>query len=297
MFTTRGQLRPMSTSLTMTSMDILFADFDETITERDTLSELASVVYDDVCPDFKPRWSYFVDAYLKDHAAMLAKVGGPSTAKTLSEELAFLSSKSAREVEAASITRVANSGLFAGVTIGNLSARAAQIRLRPGFRDCALAAAAASIPLIIVSVNWSVAFVTAVLEANGIRPAAVHANEIAIPPSSGQKADILTGTDKSAVVKSEMVARNASRACYIGDSVGDLDPLTSCRPSVEGVLIIQKPSVIEACKRIGVQLVPLAERSHNQINEFTKDFLNRRNEDALIYVSEHWNQIKSMLIQ
>jgi 2-hydroxy-3-keto-5-methylthiopentenyl-1-phosphate phosphatase len=137
--------------------------------------------------------------------------------------------------------------LPAGVRADQLAAAAASIQLRPGCADTLSAAAAAGIPVSLLSVNWSRTLINAAMgfpqqqqqEQQQQQQAQVYANELEFGPegvSTGQlQTQVQCGRDKLAVLR-EMLGKHRQTAAatggfvvYVGDSCSDILPLIEVR--------------------------------------------------------------------
>ncbi|KAF2242690.1 hypothetical protein BU26DRAFT_130521 [Trematosphaeria pertusa] len=231
-------------------------DWDGTITKRDTLDALVNIATE--CKPNEPiseNWKRVTQAYLSDYEATLKnRTPRDKLPSTISEEKTLL--KILEEVEQRSLDRVAESGIFKGVTAKQLEDGAAtaiesgRVEMRQGCveflqhvhsriehpNDDADA-------ISIVSVNWSQRFIAGCLKASHIdceqTPLrSIFANELegvsGNEPSSGRicagrDLRILSSHDKLVCLKT--LRRNSSRkgkplpVVYVGDSWTDFECL------------------------------------------------------------------------
>jgi hypothetical protein len=136
----------------------IFVDWDETITNHDTLSLIAPP--DSDSPDAPPPFSFFVEYYatlLRRHEQRF----GPRD--TLERQFDYLDSLSA--IENASVANVEQRGLFKGVTDDDLIERAKQVEFRNGWEDFVKRVREKENVrlLAVISVNWSRVFMQAAL--------------------------------------------------------------------------------------------------------------------------------------
>lgn len=136
----------------------IFADWDETITSRDTLSLVAPP--DSSEPNAPPPFSYFVQ-YYTELMSESERSFGPRD--TLERQLAYL--ESLGPVERTSVREVEEKGLFKGVAEEDLKKRAQQVEFRKGWKEFTEQAITRDdIRLMgILSVNWSTVFISSAL--------------------------------------------------------------------------------------------------------------------------------------
>ncbi|KAJ2660325.1 hypothetical protein IWW48_003034 [Coemansia sp. RSA 1200] len=221
---------------------VLALDFDKTLTEHDTIADVAAVAKR-IRPEHRD-FEWFVDEYIKDHdcferewAARIdgRRGGGDSTIDRalLDEYLEAL-----RPVENASLHRVVDHRILAGVTADDLFAAGTAVRFRPGAADTInhfIRTPDSSI--CVVSVNWSKSFIRGALSANGVDHSLVdiYCNDMAFDARTGLSTGHLPSTmvvasDKAGAIAS--VKRAAAEKhgrppilAYAGDSLTDLPAL------------------------------------------------------------------------
>ncbi|KAK9476601.1 HAD-like domain-containing protein [Lipomyces japonicus] len=235
---------------------VLFVDWDETITEVDTMHLVAAAAYA-TKPDFKPEWNYFGNEYLKDYNNYVQKFGKRNN---LVDELRFLDGLT--EVELTSVRRVERSGLFKGITKNALLKQASNVKIRPGWWDVVKNCKKLGILIVIVSVNWSQLLIQEVFNQHGFGDVPVYANEVHFDSDglasgllSKHEYELRTGADKSRLIDHVLTKLGVkNEVVYAGDSTSDLRPLLQARL---GLIVGQKTSLREACARGGVNVVDI----------------------------------------
>lgn len=150
----------------------LVFDFDGTITQEDTIGELAQAAIGHqrtkTGRDLSASWDQVVKAYMDDRAAF--KSGYPikeEDRRTFEEEIDFMNAMKA--VELASLDRVFQSGLFKEMgpntlfQLGSEARRSGKIKIREGFEEIYNWAEDRDLGIAIVSVNWSADFIRGAL--------------------------------------------------------------------------------------------------------------------------------------
>ena len=225
-------------------MDWYF-DWDGTITQKDTLSLLASIGYQQNANHNLPPWSFFSEAYTSGLKRLQGEYQRSNDTQTLENYIVWQTSL--LDVERASVERVEEAGVFNNVTATEVdsSARVAveskTIRFRNGLASLLEYIARSTESLTIISVHWSARFIRACLEtasefhdANRTLSIKVLANEIDVTAGSGKLAGpaeqtnhgIRTASDKATVLEQEIDRSGRHRpSVYVGDSVGDLQCL------------------------------------------------------------------------
>ncbi|MCJ1431681.1 hypothetical protein MMC27_001036 [Xylographa pallens] len=250
-----------------------------------------------------PPFSHFSTTYFSALTAHTAAYHPPAAQRTTPAlELAFLASQ--RGVEDASVRRVEAAGLFQGVRRGDvLSAaermvRAGEVRVRKGWVEMVRGVGVGEgdrsgeeegevegnkrgAEVYILSVNWSRAWIAAVLDADlrlylspspatTVRDLGVHvvANELRgldAPAGSCGRLDrwfgaagggLWTSADKGRVVREVLGGRRGGWSVYVGDSVGDLEGLLECDVGVcvrDGEMGRGQRELRDGLERVGVR--------------------------------------------
>ncbi|AEY96950.1 FAEL040Wp [Eremothecium gossypii FDAG1] len=198
---------------------VLVADFDETITVRDTLALLATLGRRGAPP---------FDAFARAYAAAPAPVRGPAPS-LLQRELQFQRAVAAREQ--ASLRALEACGYFRGVPVARVHQLPGRALARPGFyAACALFAATH-----VLSLGWSREYIARV---SRVPPAQIRCNalERAGARYTGRfTRGVVTGYDKYVILGHLVAAVGGADVWYVGDSESDLPCVL--RPDVTGVLI------------------------------------------------------------
>lgn len=241
---------------------VVISDWDETITAKDTLGLVGQTAYH-VKPGFEPSWQYFVDQYMNDYSEFVGS-RSKQPRKTIEEEKQYLSDL--KEVELRSVARVETSNLFQGVPLYAVRAQAKSVDIRPGFWETLGDLRAQGIVFIVVSVNWSQAFIEQVFIDHGYKRGdiKIYANEIETDDRGvatgllGGGYCLRTANDKLKVVKT--IKRKYIDACdgggtsdgtgiaYLGDSSTDLLAILEADVGV----VVAKEKLLEDFERLGV---------------------------------------------
>lgn len=263
----------------ISTMRLVF-DFDGTITQTDTIGELAQAAIglqlQRTGRDLQPAWDHAVQAYLQDYASYRTNFKPPEPERgSIEAETKFLAGL--KHAEEASLSRVSNSGLFAGLQredlfqMGVEAVSSGRVVITEGFEELLNAASRKELNVNVLSVNWSKSFIEGVLHQHSLH---VIANEVAgngeIQGPPGLDSRMTTASDKLRALR--QIITSDEQVLYFGDSTTDLECLLlSC-----GVVIakdITSP-LLNTLSRIGIQ-VPHIENSqkHKNIEVFwARDF-------------------------
>ena len=245
--------------LSIDNIEVLVTDWDETVTEQDTMAVLAEAAYLHK-EDFEPTWDYFGDHYFKDYRKYSDNFERPRT--SLDAETHFL--KGLKEVELSSVRRVEGSKLFANVPEEAIRAQAGKVPIRSGFWDVLSIVKERGIPVVVISVNWSSALIQEVLKRRGFGDVvAVTANDIEMDPT-GKGTGRLCGRlhsahDKLEVLRKVRAEYPGQKLYYFGDSGTDLLGLLEADVGV----IVHKKQLVDRLGELGIQVRHYKERSDN----------------------------------
>ena len=222
-----GVLLSLVTCMALDHKLKLIVDFDETITEHDTMAVLGSV-----CAD----WNVYVDAYMDD----LQRYDVSHPRNTLSEEYQYL--ENLKEVELRSVQRIEDAGVFKGITMGTIKSLAEQVQIRDGFTDFAK-----DREIEILSVNWSSQLIQACVDVKVTANSLIFENGVCtghVTKSNG----ISTAIDKLDILK------GYKNVVYIGDSMTDLPCLLHADI---GIIIGTNKSLKERCEKYEIEVRPI----------------------------------------
>ncbi|KHN95300.1 HAD-like domain protein [Metarhizium album ARSEF 1941] len=250
----------------------LVLDFDGTVTQKDTIGELARAAIDlqrhRTGRHLQAAWDDAVQAYLRDCESYRASFDPPEASrKDAAAEARFLAGL--KDAEEASLSRVSQTGIFAGLQRDDffqmgvdavLSGRVAETE---GFQELMRSAERKGLKVDVVSVNWSRAFIQGVLHPRRLDVAANDVSEngdIKGPQTSGGTR-ITTSRDKLDALR--RVTQADGPVWYFGDSVTDLQCLLYSR----GVVIAEDATspLLRTLSRIGID-VPHVANPRNREN-------------------------------
>lgn len=235
---------------------LVVTDWDETITQHDTISLVAEAAYI-AKPTFSPKFDYFSQVYLDAYAKYSKAFGGPR--EDLQAEIKFQSGL--QQVELSSISEMERLLLFRDVPEKLFHQQAEKVALRPGFLEFLRSALDKDIPVVVLSINWSRVFIEAALAFHGVDTSKLRilVNDLAMDPSLGRATgrfapspSIRTGPDKLAAVQ-DLVRQCGPNVVYVGDSSTDLLSLLEVPLGV----VMERGSVVSTLDRLKLPYVPL----------------------------------------
>lgn len=222
----------------------LVLDFDGTITQKDTILVLASTAIarqqqrqqEHDSTDLAARWDQVVAAYLDDLKAYKDGYAVPeSQRRTLAHEVAY--QRGMADAEAASLARVRDSGVFAGLDaptlrdMGREAVASGQVALRPGLARLVGEAGRAGWDVTVLSVNWSASFIRGVLSTAGGSSSSSSSSARGEARESGSGSSI-RGLDDLDVVANEVVSSGGG---IVNDRDRDAKPLTTSSDKLEAL--------------------------------------------------------------
>lgn len=217
-------------------MRVLVADWDETITVKDTTQLVVDAAYSAKTglPDFSHFTRIYGDARHKYDLHYMAANGKHDA---FNEEIAY--QKGMRLVEMSSISAIVECELFRGLTPDHFKRQASNVQLRTGFVDFANRVYHEGIPMYVLSINWSKTLIEETLSLHGVKGFTVLSNDLEFSNgiSTGRfdpAFDIRTGYDKMVELGKIQSLHPESELVYVGDSVGDVLAL---RTSYTGIII------------------------------------------------------------
>ncbi|OAP62776.1 hypothetical protein AYL99_02003 [Fonsecaea erecta] len=269
-------------------------DWDGTLTRRDTLHVLAAIGYSTRNNNRHRRsltpWDQIVQAYMSDYKQHRDsyRPARPER-RTVAQESAWLASL--KDVELRSLQRVQDAGIFSDVTKQDIwtaaedAVRDNEVELREGWKDLLSLASHATnetaevarppVPVSILSVNWSAAFIRACLSAaladdnsplkGTVDSISILANRLACeverPGDDGLDfVSIRTSADKLDALARLRRDGGTGDILYVGDSSTDFDCIVAADV---GVCMRDEPmgsgqsELKETLERVGVAVLRL----------------------------------------
>ncbi|GKU00611.1 hypothetical protein FLAG1_02932 [Fusarium langsethiae] len=247
-------------------MHLVF-DFDGTITQQDSIGELARSAIElqrsRKGHDLQASWDQVVQAYVADYRHYQENHPSPEDTRTcVDQEFEFLSGM--KDVEEASLQRIAESHIFEGLDAETLSqagadaVKAGRIKIRDGFTDVMRLVADRDWSVSVISVNWSRSFLRGALLPHTLD---IIANEPAMDGTITGP-EFFNGRMTNAREKKEalkhLIKEKDGKVIYFGDSTTDMECLLS-----GGVVISddEESSLLKALKRIKVNVPHVSEKS------------------------------------
>jgi hypothetical protein len=197
-----------------------------------------------------------VQAYLKDYESYKTNFK-PSEAdrRDAQSEKKFLAGL--KDAEEASLSRVSESGIFAGLQRDDLfqmgleAVNSKRVNMTSGFKDFLLAARQKDFNVDVISVNWSRTFIEGALHPHQLQ---VTANDVSDeghirgPQSLGSR--VTTSPDKLKVLR--QITQIDQQVVYFGDSITDLE----CLLYDHGVVMARDgtSSLLKTLSRIGIDV-------------------------------------------
>ncbi|KAF4463184.1 UPF0655 [Fusarium albosuccineum] len=264
-------------SLSATKMHLIF-DFDGTITQEDTIGELARSAIElqrnKHGSNLQPVWDQVVQDYVDDYRHYKTNHPIQEDSRTcINDEIKFLSGM--KDVEEASLARVAESRIFAGLgpeillQAGTDAVKDGRIKIRDGFSEIMSLATKSGWSMSVVSVNWSRAFIRGALRPHTLE---VIANEPAddgtITGPEFLENRMTNACEKKKAVE-HLVNEKGGRVIYFGDSTTDMECLLT-----GGVVISDNgnSSLLRTLKRIGVSVPHVGDGEPGARVSWARDF-------------------------
>ncbi|KAF4979038.1 hypothetical protein FZEAL_4713 [Fusarium zealandicum] len=264
-------------SASNTTMHLIF-DFDGTITQQDTIGELARFAIEIQRnirgQDLQASWDQVVQSYVADYRHYQDNHPSPEdTRKCVKDEVRFLSGM--KDVEETSLARVAESRVFAGLDEETLSQAGAdavkegRVKIRKGFPEVMSRATERGWSVSVVSVNWSRAFIRGALRPHSLE---VIANEAGIDGSitgpeflGGQ----MTNAGEKRKALEHLVKDGDGKVVYFGDSTTDMECLLA-----GGVVISddEESTLLKTLRRVGVPVPHVGEPGTDGKVSWARDF-------------------------
>merc|ERR1712054_278098 len=263
------------------NMRLIF-DFDGTITQQDTISELAGAAvafqHTQRGQDLQATWDQLVRHYLTDYQQYKDKYEPKEEERReVAQEIEFLNGL--RPLEQASLQRVQASGVFDGLQhmglfeMGVCAVESKKVEIREGFKAATKMAQDNGWPLGVISVNWSRSFIRGVLHQFSMP---IVANEVASdgriegPEFLGEQ--LTNSAGKLSALQHEFGGDDES-ILYFGDSSTDLE----CILAHKGVVIADNDgdsSLIRTLQRLSIPVphVETYDRAANASVHWARNF-------------------------
>ncbi|KAJ1774692.1 hypothetical protein GGH19_004292 [Coemansia sp. RSA 1807] len=245
---------------------LLALDFDKTLTVADTFNAIASVAKHKHPNKRDFRW--FTDKYMEDYAQHESHwspiIHKHAENKSVTRSLMGQYLESLRQVENASLERIRDYKILAGVSRVELYNSGRQALFQPGVADVInYFLRVPNCHVCVISVNWSTDFIQGALDANGVSnqpPISVYCNDLKFSKRTGLSTGtmyprLVVASDKVAVLETQrevLASRYDSkpRLVYAGDSLTDLPALLSADV---GLFVGQNDHVAKWCKLLDVE--------------------------------------------
>lgn len=297
--------------LSFAMKNIIIADFDETITVKDTISVLARLPYNTKA-GLEPSFQYFTDNYLrrwKELGPMAPSRNLPLLADCMDgygdkdfrslfgSEIKYQEYN--RQIEKCSTDEMTKSHIFKDIShpeVDNFARNVSDVTIREGFRDCIKNAE----NFYIISVNWSTEFIHSSIGSESLEKSNIYCHNLL---SEGNKYtgefsnELLTGFDKVKALKNIIKKFSNDRTFwYVGDSETDL--LTILHPEVNGILLLdptENPKKFNKLTEniLGVPRKILEEYINDNNTRSVKVF--NKNEKNSMYIVKDWKSISDLL--
>lgn len=258
-------------------------DWDETITAEDTIKLVAQAAYKRK-PDFTPLFAHFTDVYLRAYnkfeksytfneestsycAAGVASAMPMTTIESadawtaIKQEISY--QQELKQVELTSINEIVDRKLFTQVSIKDFEQQASKVVIRPGFWDFLKECRRLHIPVTVLSVNWTLHIIRAVLEMHGHSVDGVNlliivnefkfdTNHVCTGEFDLNLPSLRTGFDKLKIIQQQF--QLGKDVLYIGDSRTDLLAMIQC----DFGIIIKGGSASIKAKKLGIPILELS---------------------------------------
>ncbi|KAH3683481.1 hypothetical protein WICPIJ_005565 [Wickerhamomyces pijperi] len=221
-----------STVHTPTKIKALIADWDDTITTKDTIELVAEAAYI-TNPDFPVKWSHFTSLYYSHYKAFIEQFGPRND---LTSERKF--QEGLKQIELSSVEDFVERKLFQNVTHDTFQSQACKVGIKEHFFEVFKQLYDLQIPVIILSCNWTSVIMENIFKNHGfeqndhfqiITNEFVHVNGNLTGEVSHDKC-IRTGVDKvkhltDIKLKLKKEHNVSDGIYYIGDSCTDVLPM------------------------------------------------------------------------
>lgn len=213
-------------------MKALIADWDDTITTKDTIELVAEAAYI-TNPDFPLKWSHFCELYYSNYKAYTADFGPRENIATEKEFQEGL-----RKIELSSVNEYVGLQLFKDVTHKTFESQSCKVGIKDHFFDVFEELYEKKIPVIILSCNWTSVIMESIFKSHGFTQNdhfKIITNEFehikgSLTGEVKEDRCIRTGVDKVKhinYIKKELQSEHniTDSIYYIGDSCTDVLPM------------------------------------------------------------------------
>ncbi|CAG8609781.1 10761_t:CDS:2 [Cetraspora pellucida] len=284
---------------------LLVSDFDETITQHDSICEIAKLAYEKrarqgECPllneklapdnndagECPPPWSYFVEKYFRDRKEHIKFWNETHSERTLQDHYEML--ESLREVEKKSLNRVEKYQCLSGIHCDELFETGERIPKRDGatevLKSFLLECVNSNISryFYILSTNWSRDMLLGSLkDLVGIKREHILSNDLVFDGTdctTGKvQRNVLSALDKLSIFSKLKVPRGTISA-YIGDSDTDLPCLR--------IIMGNNSTLSKYCTKFGIEIV---EGLVGKID--TNDLIISNKRNSKLFRVQSWREI------
>lgn len=245
--------RAMSTKLP--KIKAIVMDWDETITNKDTIQLVANAAYI-TTPNFPKDWSHFSELYYSNYKIYTEQFG---PRESLKDEFRF--QKGLKQIELSSVNEYVGLELFKDVTFKTLEDQASQVEIKPNFFQVFQKLYESGVPVFVLSCNWTSVIMAKIFKDHGfeqnenfqiITNEFEHENEVL----TGEVKDnvcIRTGADKVEHIQKllQELKNSGIEDCvyYIGDSSTDILPMLQ----VDYGVVIGEGSALKTLQNLNIK--------------------------------------------
>ncbi|EQC38913.1 hypothetical protein SDRG_03871 [Saprolegnia diclina VS20] len=268
---------------------LLCADFDDTISAKDTIQDLALLA----CAArgaSSATWSQLCQQYMDEYMPAMASI--PHTSPPVAYDPIGLANflRTFSAVDKASIDRVVASSVLAGLSRDVIADGATSlVTLKP---DAASVLSQLSMPLALISSNWSRDWLAASM--HGIAVDAVYANDLVF--DDGVSTGDLALCMQSPFEKAQCVTKLQDHASiiYVGDGVNDLLALLTADVGI--VFGNPTASASRVARHFGVRLVDLVDENTVSVAALATRAATSKVENApLLFRAPSWHVLGPFL--
>ncbi|KAG7196250.1 uncharacterized protein KQ657_000263 [Scheffersomyces spartinae] len=246
---------------------LIISDWDETVTVRDTIATVAQVAYT-AKPEYPKPFDHYVNVYTQLYKAYVSdwrSKGNQYPTVDLESEEEF--QRHFHQVEVSSVKAIETDGLFKDVPVKSFNG--VTVDIDQGFKAVALEAAAMSIPLVILSINWTELIIYNTLRKHKIPVLKVIVNRLQtntakdrLTGSWDPRWEIRTAFDKRRWVQRLMKEHNIAKEdiWYVGDSLTDLLAMLETQVPV----MVPTGRGLGKALDLGLRVLPLSTAVANQ---------------------------------